>query len=164
MKKLLSVAIPAIIIGFVLFTVGGKLVRGFITPEDPVRAAKLNEVGPVLKRLRDEHLGRFEHYRTQQFKGVPTVSLYDYSQLNIEYTVELPYNAEQQRNDAEEQFHRLICRDTEFKDLYKIQTRLLEQHDRKLDIAINISGFDPETKKLLWHTAVTPQSCIKRAD
>ena len=161
-RRLVTVVLPVSIFLFIVMVMIAKLILGLSDQENPVITAKLKKIQPVLISILDENRNRFERYGSNIFKGVPSLTVFDYTQLNIDYTLEQPLpDPQKQRKITEDQFQRLLCRNKSFVDLYTLQVRLSEESDDTLYTAINIGVYQPDGKTLLWKIAITPESCQK---
>jgi hypothetical protein len=135
---------------------------GFASHEDPLVAAKFNKVKPVLETLLKENRTRFERYNGKRYRGLPSMTIFDNTQLSLDYTLESDMNdADAQQAETVKQFKRLLCRDKSFYNLYDLQLRLKAEHEAKLDVSVNISEFDPSGEKRMWRVSITPEICRK---
>ncbi|MDX1296582.1 MAG: hypothetical protein R3302_09940, partial [Sulfurimonadaceae bacterium] len=69
------------------------------------------------------------------------------------------YDVDDNKENASEQFKRLMCRYPEFKKLYLIQNRILSEHDETVKISVDVAAYNSAQDKLLWEISVTPQMC-----
>ena len=162
-RRFVTIVIPSVIVGFVLIALVGKLLISFKDIEDPIERAKVKEVKPVLEALLDENRKRFEHYKSKIYKGLPTIVIYDDTQLTINYRMEHESgDVAQEKDDADNQFHRLLCRYKSFTELYELQRSIKEETGNELKITVGVSGYDPLGETLLWHISITPESCLTK--
>jgi hypothetical protein len=163
-RRLFTIILPGTLIAFALIALLAKLWMGFATHEDPVVAAKFKVAKPTLEKILKENRKRFERYNGKRYKGIPEMTIFDNTQLSIDYILEVnKKDGAQQQKETQKQFQRLLCRNKKFYALYDLQLRLKEQSDDPLNIAVNISEFDSSGEKLLWKVSITPELCRKKA-
>ena len=164
LRRFVTIVIPSAIVGFVLIALVGKLLIGTESNDAPLHEIKLQKIRPVLQSIMDENMKRFERYNRTLFKGNPLAAIYDDTQLMIDYRYEEETNdIARDKNNADSQFHRLLCRNHSYVKLFDLQHTVAEESGEKLKISIDVSGYDPRGETLQWRISVTPESCLKRA-
>lgn len=161
-KRIASMIIPVIVLGFIIVTIGGKFIEGVLPETDPYIEAK-KTAKAALKSIERKYRERFDRYFPKSFRGVPTIIIIDDRVMQIEYTLERSGSTVPNPEDAESQFHRLICRETLFTDLYYMQQQLKADTPNTLDVVVTVSVLqpsDPETP--VWKIIITPESCLRK--
>lgn len=162
-RRLFTIILPGTVIAFGFIVLIVKFGMGFATHEDPVVAAKFKKVKPVLEKLLKENRSRFEKYNSKRYHGIPQMTIYDNTQLIIDYTLEVEKtDGATQQKETLKQFQRLLCRNKPFYDLYNLQLRLKDMSEDAIDISVTVSEFDPTGTKRIWKVSITPELCRKK--
>ncbi len=161
LRKIITIAVPALVIAFVVFSFTGKVAVSLTGDTDEVAVIKKKEVFPVLRELLKENQKRFDRYNRRDYHGLPVTEIIDHAVIRLEYTAEAgPYDVEKGKANASEQFKRLMCRYPEFKKLYAIQNRILSEFDETVKISVDVAAYDSSQEKLLWEISITPKMCL----
>ncbi len=161
-KRIVAATVPLAILGFVLFSVGGKI-RYDSAPETDMAQQTTRETAEVLNSLRIKYRGAMERFEPKRYRGLPDTTL-DATLLRIDYTLERTEDeTDKSSSEAETYFERLFCRETGFTDLYYRQHKLQSDQNRSLEIAVVISAHNAaETSSLVWEVVLTPEKCLKK--
>ena len=161
-KRIVAATVPLAILGFVLFSIGGKIRYGS-APEIDMLLQTTREAAEVLNTLRIKYRGAMERFEPKRYRGLPDTTL-DATLLHIDYTLERTEDEiGKSSNDAETYFERLFCRETRFTDLYYRQHQLQSDENRSLQIAVVVSARDAvDASSTVWEIVLTPEKCLKK--